>query len=123
MSQTFNLYLCGNQSGISAANGEFMCSLARGESMFRRIRNTLLLVALVVGVTSAGMGFDPSSAGPYTFTRSASSTPRRIALLAERVRLGLMQLSYGIIDQLQVTTFTMPWILGAIFRTSHRTWR
>jgi hypothetical protein len=27
-----------------------------------------------------------------------------------------MQLSYGIIDQLQVTTYTMPWILGAIFQ-------
>jgi hypothetical protein len=27
-----------------------------------------------------------------------------------------MQLSYGILDQLQVTTYTMPWILGAIFQ-------
>ncbi len=26
-----------------------------------------------------------------------------------------MQLSYGIIDQLQVTTYTMPWLLGSIF--------
>ncbi len=84
--------------------------------MFRRIRNTLLLVALVVGVTSAGMGFDPSSARAYHTYEERLLDTTAYSLARRRVRLGLMQLSYGIIDQLQVTTFTMPWILGAIFQ-------
>jgi hypothetical protein len=87
----------------------------RGESMFRRIRNTLLLVALVVGVTSAGMGLHPSSARAYHTYEERLLDTTAYSLARRRVRLGLMQLSYGIIDQLQVTTFTMPWILGAIF--------
>ncbi|MBT8467726.1 MAG: hypothetical protein KJN97_03160, partial [Deltaproteobacteria bacterium] len=82
-----------------------------------RKKHTLLLVALVVGVTSAGMASYPSSASAYhTYeTRLLDSTA--YSLHRREARLGLMQLSYGIIDQLQVTTYTMPWLLGAIFQT------
>ena len=85
--------------------------------MFRRKRyNTLLLVALVVSLTSAGMGLYPSSASAYHTYEERLLDTTAYSLARRRVRLGLMQLSYGIIDQLQVTTFTMPWILGAIFQ-------
>ncbi len=83
--------------------------------MFRRIGNTLLLVVLVVGVMSAGMGFYPSSARAYHTYEERLLDTTAYSLARRRVRLGLMQLSYGIIDQLQVTTFTMPWLLGALF--------
>ena len=85
--------------------------------MFQRIRNTLLLVALVVSVTSAGMGFTPSSARAYHTYQERLLNTTAYSLHRRRVRLGLMQLSYGILDQLQVTTYTMPWLLGAIFQT------
>jgi hypothetical protein len=84
--------------------------------MFRRIRNTLLLVALLAGVTSAGVGLNPSSAHAYHTYKERLLNTTAYSLHRRRVRLGLMQLSYGIIDQLQVTTYTMPWLLGAIFQ-------
>jgi hypothetical protein len=83
--------------------------------MFQRFWNTLLLVALVVGVTSAGLGLVPNSARAYHTYEERLLNTTAYSLHRRRVRLGLMQLSYGIIDQLQVTTYTMPWILGAIF--------
>lgn len=85
--------------------------------MFRRKRyNTFLLVALVLGVTSAGMGFHPSSARAYHTYKERLLDTTAYSLHRREVRLGLMQLSYGIINQLQVTTYTMPWLLGAIFQ-------
>ncbi len=80
-----------------------------------RKKNTLLLVALVVGVTSAGMEFYPSSASAYHTYEERLLNTTAYSLHRRRVRLGVMQLSYGIIDQLQVTTYTMPWLLGLIF--------
>ena len=84
--------------------------------MFRRIRNTFLLVALVVGVTSAGLGLVPNSARAYHTYEERLLNTTAYSLHRRRIRIGVMQLSYGIIDQLQVTTYTMPWILGAIFQ-------
>jgi len=84
--------------------------------MFRRIRNALLLVTLLVGVASAGTGLHPSSARAYHTYKERLLNTTAYSLYRRRVRLGLMQLSYGIIDQLQVTTYTMPWILGALFQ-------
>jgi len=81
-----------------------------------RGKRTVLLVALVVGVMSTGMGLRPSSARAYHTYEERLLDTTAYSLARRRVRLGLMQLSYGIIDQLQVTTFTMPWILGAIFQ-------
>jgi hypothetical protein len=73
-------------------------------------------VILVVGATSAGMGLDPSPARAYHTYEERLLNTTAYSLHRRRARLGLMQLSYGIIDQLQVTTYTMPWILGAIFQ-------
>lgn len=80
-----------------------------------RAKRTVLLVALVVGVTSVGMGSYPSSARAYHTYKERLLNTTAYSLYRREARLGLMQLSYGIIDQLQVTTYTMPWILGAIF--------
>ncbi|MGB5696706.1 MAG: hypothetical protein WBM46_13690 [Polyangiales bacterium] len=84
--------------------------------MFRRIRNALLLVALLVGTASAGIGLHPGSAHAYHTYKERLLNTTAYSLHRREVRLGLMQLSYGIIDQLQVTTYTMPWILGALFQ-------
>ena len=84
--------------------------------MLQRIRTTLLLVTLLVGVTAGGIGLNPGSARAYhTYkTRLLDSTAN--SLHRRRVRLGMFKLSYGIIDQLQVSTYTMPWLLGVIFQ-------
>jgi len=84
--------------------------------MFRRIRNALLLVTLLVGTASAGIVLHPGSAHAYHTYKERLLNTTAYSLHRREVRLGLMQLSYGIIDQLQVTTYTMPWILGAIFQ-------
>jgi len=84
--------------------------------MLRRIRNSLLLVTLLAGVTSAGMGLVPNSARAYHTYNVRLLDSTAYSLHRRGVRLGLMKLSYGIIDQLQVSTYTMPWLLGAIFQ-------
>ncbi|MDH3201759.1 MAG: hypothetical protein OEM15_12770 [Myxococcales bacterium] len=83
--------------------------------MLRRIGTALLLVTLLAGVTSAGMGLVPNSARAYHTYNVRLLDTTAYSLHRRRVRIGLMKLSYGIIDQLQVSTYTMPWILGAIF--------
>ena len=80
-----------------------------------RSKRTLLLVIVVVGVTSVGMGFHPSSASAYHTHKERLLDSSAYSLHRRELRLGLMNLSYGIIDQLQVTTYTMPWLLGLIF--------
>jgi hypothetical protein len=83
--------------------------------MLRRIGNTLLLVTLLAGVASAGIGLAPNSARAYHTYKTRLLDTTAYSLHRREARLGLMKLSYGIIDQLQVTTYTMPWLLGAIF--------
>lgn len=34
------------------------------------------------------------------------------SLNRREVRIGVMELGYGAIDELQITTYTAPWILG-----------
>jgi len=80
-----------------------------------RRRYALLLVILVVAVTSVGMGSYPSSARAYHTYKERLLNTTAYSLSRREARLGLMQLSYGIVDQLQVTTYTMPWLLGLIF--------
>ncbi|MBW2212303.1 MAG: hypothetical protein JRG67_14925 [Deltaproteobacteria bacterium] len=75
----------------------------------------LLLVAIVVGFILGGSGFAPSSARAYHTYEERLLDSTAYSLQRRRVRLGLFKLSYGIIDQLQVTTYTMPWLLGLIF--------
>lgn len=82
--------------------------------MQQPIRN-VLLVAIVVGVISSGMALCPSSARAYHTYEERLLDSTAYSLHRRRVRLGLFKLSYGIIDQLQLTTYTMPWLLGLIF--------
>ncbi len=79
-------------------------------------RSTILLVTLSVGITFAGMAFESSSAKAYHTYKERLLDTTAYSLSRREARLGLMNLSYGIIDELQVTTYTMPWILGAIFQ-------
>ena len=81
-----------------------------------RVKRTILLVTLLTGVTWAGMGFQPEPARAYHTYEERLLNTTAYSLHRRRVRLGLMQLSYGILDQLQVTTYTMPWLLGMIFQ-------
>jgi hypothetical protein len=67
-------------------------------------------------VTWAGMGLQPEPARAYHTYEERLLDTTAYSLHRRRVRLGLMQLSYGILDQLQVTTYTMPWLLGMIFQ-------
>ena len=80
-----------------------------------RAKRTFLLVTLVVGVTATGMGFSPSSASAYHTYKERLLDTTAYSLHRREARLGLMNLSYGILDELQVTTYTLPWLLGLIF--------
>jgi hypothetical protein len=73
------------------------------------------VVILVVGVTFAGTALDPPTAKAYHTYRERLLDTTAYSLYRKEARLGLMQLSYGILDELQVTTYTMPWLLGLIF--------
>jgi hypothetical protein len=75
----------------------------------------LLLVAIVVGFILGGSGLAPSSARAYHTYEERLLDSTAYSLQRRRVRLGLFKLSYGIIDELQVSTYTMPWLLGLIF--------
>ena len=75
----------------------------------------LLMVAIVVGFILGGSGLAPNSARAYHTYEERLLDSTAYSLQRRRVRLGLFKLSYGIIDELQVTTYTMPWLLGLIF--------
>lgn len=81
----------------------------------RRHVARVLLVVTVVGVLAGGFVLTPSSASAYhTYeTRLLDSTA--YSLKRRRARLGLFKLSYGVFDFLEISTYTAPWILGAIF--------
>ena len=85
----------------------------------RRRQHALQLVGalLLAAVISSGMGLVPNSARAYHTYEERLLDGTAYSLARREARLGLMNLSYGIIDQLQVTTYTMPWILGALFQT------
>ena len=84
----------------------------------RRRQHALQLVGalLLAAVISSGMGLVPNSARAYHTYEERLLDSTAYSLARREVRLGLMNLSYGIIDQLQVTTYTMPWLLGVIFQ-------
>lgn len=75
-----------------------------------------LLVALFLGVASFGIGLTPRTARAYHTYQTRLLDSTAYSLHRRGVRLGLMKLSYGIIDQLQVTTYTMPWLLGVVLQ-------
>ncbi|MGB8222116.1 MAG: hypothetical protein WCF10_05990 [Polyangiales bacterium] len=76
----------------------------------------LLLVGVAASLLGVGAGFAPPSARAYHTYKERLLDDTAYSLSRREARLGLMQLSYGIFDQLQVTTYTFPWILGAIFQ-------
>lgn len=80
----------------------------------RKSLGKLLLVA-VAGSVVASLGPWPSSARAYHTYKERLLDDTAYSLYRREARLGLLKLSYGIIDQLQVSTYTYPWILGAIF--------
>ena len=82
--------------------------------MHQRIRNHLLLVVLAVGLTAGAWGAHPSSARAYHTYKTRLLDTTAYSLHRREARLGLMKLSYGIFDQLQVSTYTIPWLLGLI---------
>ena len=83
--------------------------------MRKSIRH-LLLVGLVASILGVGVGLAPGSARAYHTYKTRLLDDTAYSLHRREARLGLMQLSYGILDWLQVTTHTFPWILGTIFQ-------
>jgi hypothetical protein len=75
----------------------------------------LLLVAATASLAGMCVGFAASSARAYHTYEERLLDGTAYSLHRREARLGLMQLSYGILDQLQVTTYTLPWILAPIF--------
>jgi hypothetical protein len=76
----------------------------------------LLLVGVAASLLGVSVGFAPSSARAYHTYKERILDDTAYSLARREARIGLIQLSYGILDQLQVTTYTFPWILGAIFQ-------
>ena len=76
------------------------------------IRNLPLVVA-VAGAVLAVSSALPNAARAYHTHKERLLDSTAYSLYRREARIGIMKVSYGIIDQLQVTTYTMPWILGA----------
>jgi len=70
---------------------------------------------VAAGLAGSGVGFTPSPAHAYHTYKERLLDDTAYSLHRRETRLGLMQLSYGVLDELQVTTYTFPWILGSIF--------
>jgi hypothetical protein len=80
----------------------------------RKSLGKLLLVAVAASLVTS-IGPWPSFARAYHTHKERLLDDTAYSLYRREARLGLMKLSYGIVDQLQVSTYTYPWILGAIF--------
>ena len=81
----------------------------------RRHVARFLLVAAVVGVLAGGTVLSPSPASAYHTYDTRLLDATAYSLKRRQFRLGLFKLSYGVFDFFQVTTYTAPWILGAVF--------
>ena len=75
----------------------------------------LLLVAIVAGFILGGSGLAPNSARAYHTYEERLLDSTAYSLDRRGFRLGMFKLSYGIIDQLQISSYTMPWLLGLVF--------
>lgn len=73
----------------------------------------LLLVALLC-VAVAGGSAVPSSARAYHTAKERLLDTTAYSLDAREFRLGLMKLGYGILDRLQLSTHTVPWLVGLV---------
>ncbi|MGB5810574.1 MAG: hypothetical protein WBG86_08600 [Polyangiales bacterium] len=82
--------------------------------MRKRFR-TVLVVAAIFAVAAGGLALRPRLAhADHTYnTRLLDSTA--YSLDKREFRLGLAKWSYGVIKRLQISTYTLPWILGAAF--------
>lgn len=83
--------------------------------MHKPIRK-LFLVVIIAGTLSGASALAPSPAQAYHTYQARLLDSTAYSLQRRNFRLGLFKLSYGIFDQLQVTTYTAPWLLGAIFQ-------
>ena len=72
----------------------------------------LLLVVVICGVTVSASSVVPSSARAYHTQKERLLDTTAYSLDRREFRLGLMKLSYGIFNRLQVSTYTAPWLLG-----------
>lgn len=72
-----------------------------------------LLVALVCTAT-AGASVTPSSARAYHTSKDRLLDTSAYSLHHRELRLGMMKLSYGVFKWLQLSTYTVPWLLGLV---------
>lgn len=84
-----------------------------GGAHVRRTVRQLLLVGVISLIVSLPEGVF-NSARAYHTERERLLDSTAYSLHRNELRLGVMELAYGAIDQLQITTYTAPWILGAI---------
>lgn len=75
----------------------------------------LLLVAVATSLVGMGIVL-PSPARAYHTYQERLLDDTAYSLRRREARIGLLQLGYGILDQLEVRTYTFPWILGSIFQ-------
>jgi hypothetical protein len=74
----------------------------------------LLLVVIVCCATQSVASMTPSTARAYHTYKERLLDTTAYSLPRRGFRLGLMKLSYGIIDRLEMSTYTAPWLLGLI---------
>ena len=82
--------------------------------MRRHVARVLLVVTLL-GVLAGGSALAPSRASAYHTYDTRLLDATAYSLERRQFRLGLFKLSYGVFDFFQITTYTAPWILGAVF--------
>lgn len=82
--------------------------------MRTRIRN-VLLVAIVIGAVGGATTLVPTSASAYHTHEVRLLDSTAYSLQRRDFRFGLFKLSYGVFDFFQISTYTAPWLLGAVF--------
>jgi hypothetical protein len=80
--------------------------------MHPSLRKHLLVV--VICTISVGASVVPSSARAYHMYQERLLDTTAYSLHRREFRLGMMKLSYGIFKWLQVSTYTVPWLLGLV---------
>ena len=83
--------------------------------MRQRFRK-LHLVAVVTSVVFASVAA-PTPASAYHTERQRNLDGTAYTLHQGEVRLGLLKWGVGIVDQLEVATYTVPWFIGPIFQS------
>ncbi|MEM7434698.1 MAG: hypothetical protein AAF436_06060 [Myxococcota bacterium] len=68
---------------------------------------------MVVAVATGSMGLQPPPARAYHSYKTRLLDSTAYSLYRREFRIGLMKLSYGMFNWLQLSTYTLPWIAGA----------